>query len=773
MMNYTAIPNKLKEINNWVCHTCDKKPLDPHTGFVGSPTNPNNWSDFDTAMSFNEANQNSAGLGFCLTGGIVVIDIDHCVLNGKIDENALKIIEYFNTYTEFSMSGTGVHLFLVGKKPLGRNRFITPEKLEIEIYENKRYIAITGNVLEPYTELTDRSENLNSWYDEVAPKAKTQDLRIKPTGTSTLTDEEIIERAKNSKNSDKFIKLYAGEWKDLGYPSQSEADLAFCNLLAFWSSGDIGQIDRIFRSCGLYRKKWDNGYYDIHTINTAITNCSSFFSSNNIRITSNGEDIVFPNLFDYGTSDLDNAARFVECYREKILYDTTDKQWRYWNGKCWDNDTSEFSRRCINSIVKQMENELAEITVVEGNKESEELYKSGVKRVTAWKTTRTRDNLLKEARSFDGMFCDFNDLDNDNILLNCQNGIVNLETGEIMEHSPAYLMTKVCDANFDQSADCSRWLQFLDEIFLGDTELIDFVQRCVGYSLSGSTHEQCLFFLYGEGSNGKSTFFNILSEIMSGYAAHANHSTVMESKSRSAIPEDLARLRTARLVVTAETKEQQVMDIETVKLITGGERITARFLHQNSFEYTPKYKIWLATNNPPIINSNDYGTWRRLVCIPFNACFKEEDKDMHLLDKLRTERDGILSWCIEGYRACLEKSITNTLYQPQAVLKLAQDYKKMNNNIEGFITSYVDITKSFEDKIKTATLYNMYRQYCSELGYDEKSAKQFHRDCRKYLGEPKKSHGTQYYFGCKPFDDVDENEKNAHKNNKIIQFGSC
>jgi putative DNA primase/helicase len=269
-----------------------------------------------------------------------------------------------------------------------------------------------------------------------------------------------------------------------------------------------------------------------------------------------------------------------------------------------------------------------------------------VKHVVSSESLQKRKAMLQLAESELPILPD--DLDHDVWLLNLSNGTYNLKTGTIQEHKRENLITKKIDVSYNKDASCPIWLNFLNKIFNNNSETINFVKKAIGYSLTGSTQEQCIFILYGIGCNGKSTLINIVKEILGDYSQQTPSETLMVRKYTGNVPNDIASLKGVRFVSSVETDEGRGFAESLVKQLTGDDFISARFLRQEFFEFKPECKIWLASNHKPQIRGTDHAIWRRIRLIPFTVTIPEEEKDFNLLDKLRSEKEGILSWAIDG-----------------------------------------------------------------------------------------------------------------------------
>ena len=258
---------------------------------------------------------------------------------------------------------------------------------------------------------------------------------------------------------------------------------------------------------------------------------------------------------------------------------------------------------------------------------------------------------LESAASIREIVTVTNDYDRSPYLLTVGNGTLDLRTGELRACLPDDLITRATDVHYFPSAKCPRWLRFLEEVFGGDRALIDFIARAVGYSLTGETREQCLFILYGDGANGKSTFLETLLQLEGSHAAITPFSTFLIQRSPGNPRNDVAKLHGARLVKAVESPKEGMLDEAIIKEITGGDTISARFLFHEFFEFKPTFKLWLATNHRPSIRGTDDAIWRRIRLIPFTRQFSGLTRDPTLMEVLRGELSGILAWAVRG---CLE-----------------------------------------------------------------------------------------------------------------------
>ena len=257
----------------------------------------------------------------------------------------------------------------------------------------------------------------------------------------------------------------------------------------------------------------------------------------------------------------------------------------------------------------------------------------------------------------------------------------------------------------------------MQEIFDGDESLVEFMHRAIGYSLTGDIGEQVCFILHGFGANGKSTMLTTIGDLLGDLARHASIETFTE-RDGGRIPEDRARLREARFVTTSETNRHHRLDENFIKDVTGGEPITARFLHQNAFEFAPSFKVFMACNHKPQITGTDHGIWRRIRLVPFNQKFdprQEPDLDYTLANEL----PGILAWAVQGCRQWQDQG----LGMPDAVQKATESYRSESDLLGLFIEEACTVSDCLT--VPSSDLYKAYREWCDTGGYRPMNQRNF------------------------------------------------
>lgn len=372
-------------------------------------------------------------------------------------------------------------------------------------------------------------------------------------------------------------------------------------------------------------------------------------------------------------TDLGNAERFAKMFRGKLAYCKQMGKWLIWSGSRWEKDNSDqvmtFAKKCIRSLYG---------------------YAAGVDDPIFRKAILKHANSSESLKSIKSMITiaqselpvALHDLDADQWILNCQNGIVDLRTGQLMPHDSVKNATKISPAVFSTDAECPVFEKFIHSTFAGNEEIIKFMQRLLGYCLTGETREQQFAIAFGSGRNGKGTLLNLVLDIMGDYAQTTPTDTLYRKKNEG-VSNDIARLMGARFVLASEGEEGKRFDEALIKKMTGQDRMAARFLHQEFFEFMPQFKIMLMTNDKPIARGDDMALWARIQLIPFTQKFDGSKKDDTLKDKLRSpaEMSGILKWLVEG---CLEWQRIG-LCPPEEVVQATAEYRNESDKFQNWI----------------------------------------------------------------------------------------
>ena len=403
-----------------------------------------------------------------------------------------------------------------------------------------------------------------------------------------------------------------------------------------------------------------------------------------------GEPVIGADESVWGTEDA-LALAFTRRYHRDWRYVAAWGRWLVWDGRRWRNEET-----------------LAATDLIRGVCRHAALQADNPKLAAKLATSGTVGGVERLARADRRHAATTAEWDADPWLLNTPGGVVDLRTGRLRAHDRADRMTKITTAT--PAGDCPTWRRFLAEVTGGDADLQAYLQRVSGYCLTGSTREHALFFLYGTGANGKSVFVNTLATILGDYAASAPMDTFMEARG-DRHPTDMAGLRGARFVSSIETEQGRRWNESKVKAITGGDKVSARFMRQDFFEYTPQFKLVIAGNHKPAIRNIDEAMKRRLHLIPFTITVPPERRDKHLQQKLLAERDGILAWALEG---CLAWQRLGRLDPPPQVVAATEEYFEAEDALGRWLEERC--VREANAKSLTAELFTDWKQWAEAAG---------------------------------------------------------
>lgn len=410
-------------------------------------------------------------------------------------------------------------------------------------------------------------------------------------------------------------------------------------------------------------------------------------------------------------TDLGNARRFVKRHGENVRHIAAWGHWLIWDGTRWRKDATDEVMRLAKETVASIYQEAIDAT---DSDERRDLFKWAMRSEAE---ARLRA-MLAVAESEPGVALAPDELDAHHWLLNCRNGLVDLHTGHLLPHDRTYLCTKRAEVDYDEDAFCPSWEAFLARVFADDTDLIAYVQRAIGYTLTCETSEQCVFVLHGTGANGKSTLIDTLCRLLGDYGMTTPTDTLMVKQGQT-IPSDVARLMGARLVAASEAGDGRRMDEELIKRISGGDRMAARFMHKDWFEFYPVFKLFLAVNHKPTIRGTDNGIWRRIRLIPFTVTIPDDQQDSDLPRKLASEAPGILAWAVRGCIAWQRQRLKT----PASVAAATQSYRDEMDTIGRFISDCC--VEQSNAQVSAKALYQAYEDWCNEQGEHQMSQTRF------------------------------------------------
>ena len=398
-------------------------------------------------------------------------------------------------------------------------------------------------------------------------------------------------------------------------------------------------------------------------------------------------------------TDVTNVQYFLKAYSQDIRYCITWDKFLWWTGTNWKLDSRDSVGERVIDFVHLMYKGLRYIT----DRNMQAAFEKHLIKSESYRRIMAMIGLLKMSGEI--KIEEF-ELDQDNYLFNVDKLTLNLRTGKANTPDPKHLITKKSKFIYDKNAECPNWNLFLKQIFNKDEQLIRFIQKAMGYALSGDVSEQCIFILWGCGANGKSTFLNVLLELFGDYACSTMIDTFMKKTSEKT--NDLARLKGMRLVTTSEVEQGKMFSESLIKSVTGEDSLTARFLYGEYFSFKPTFKVFMATNHKPKIRGGDNGIWRRIKLIPFTVTIPPEQRDKNLTEKLIAENSGILNWLIKGYSMWKKEG----LGEPDAVREANEEYRMDMDVVGTFVNDCFELDASLKFRLSTKLLYDTYVKWC-------------------------------------------------------------
>lgn len=449
---------------------------------------------------------------------------------------------------------------------------------------------------------------------------------------------------------------------------ESRADLALAATLAFWAGGNCDRVERLMWQSALKRPKWERPDYLRRTISRACADLQSWpgkgqpQAMNAAGPSAASHDADLPTV----ASEADLADKFALGFGDRLRYVAAWGQWLHYDGRLWRRDDTLATVDLVRAVCQRAAGSAV--------RPSDHVRLGGAGTVAGVERLARADR--RHAATTDLW-------DADPWLLNTPGGMVDLRTGDLQPHRPDAYVTK--SAAVGPGGGCPNWLRFLRRATGGDEALMSFLQRVAGYCLTGSTRDHALFFLYGTGSNGKSIFINALAEILGTYSAVAAMETFM-APFGDRHPTDLAGLRGARLVVAQETDQGRRWNEARIKTVTGGDRIAARFMRGDFFEYVPEFKLVISGNHKPVLRNVDAAVRRRLHIVPFAVTVPPDERDPALPEKLKLEWPGILAWAVQG---CIDWQRVG-LSPPAAVVDATGDYLEAQDAFGAWLIDRVE-----------------------------------------------------------------------------------
>ena len=395
----------------------------------------------------------------------------------------------------------------------------------------------------------------------------------------------------------------------------------------------------------------------------------------------------------FNLTPLGTAERFVYEHGNNIRYCQPWGQWLVWNGQRWCRDESSEVHRLAVETVRSIRKHAKSVS-------DEDLRAKMEVHSRRCETSNSLDGILSLAEKQAGIPILPGEFDRDGMLFNCPNGTIDLRTGLLRSHSREDLITKISLVEYRPNEECPTWLNFLNQILNDDAALIDFMQKAIGYSLTGDVTEKALFFLHGKGDNGKTTLVEAVRRIMGEYAGAVDIEALMKKASNSDKERATADLAGKRFATSSEAGQGETLHEARIKHLTGMGRLVGRRIYGASFEFDPQFKLFIDANHKPHISGTDQAIWNRLRLIPFNVSIPKDQQDKSLLVKLAAESPGILAWAVQG---CLRWRAEG-LGAPVAVAQATESYRDEMDPVADFVAECCDdepeATETFSDLYK-------------------------------------------------------------------------
>ncbi len=734
------LPVELRELPNWVSWRLDppdepdgkpkKVPINPHTGGKASPTNPATWGSFEQAKARAEGNK-LAGVGFCFEGsGYTGVDLDDCVAGGVIESQAMEIITALNSYTEFSQSGEGVHIIGKGSLPTGARR-----KGNIEAYDSGRYFIMTGyHVGGTPTTVEDRHSELETFHAQYLGGNGHRETASVPA--TTTDDSVIIEKMLDSKSGAHIRQLLDGD-TSAHEGDDSAADMALCSHLAFWCGKYASQMDRIFRSSGLMRDKWDSrrgeSTYGAQTIQRAIDRCSEVYTAKSETTENENATSEVEGVADYG-----HAQVLASLLAGRFRWASHRKVWLKYQGGVWKTVGDErLARIASETLRRHYGNTLAQAKRKEDMDRLAKLVRDSC-------TMAKIQGALSFLKGWDGFYTEAAEWDSDSWLFNCRNGVLELKTLTFKPHNPDFLCTKQAGVSYEPDIGCPQWRAHLER-FLPDANVRRQVQRSLGVALVGAVLEEKLDLWHGTGKNGKSTTQRPLLYILGDYAGVCAPNLLVASK-HERHPAELADLAGNRLLFSSETEANRRLAEALVKQVTGGEPIKARHMYGHFFTFERTFSTILITNHKPRILGQDNAIWRRIRFIPWNETIVDDERrpqDELVSEFVTEEGTGILNWLLEGLQDWQE----NPQWVAPEVVAATDAYRSEQDAIGGFLADFCEFGPRYVTGV--SELYEAYTRWCEESGEEPLNKKVFGTTLKSRGIDPGRSKTTRQWVGVR------------------------
>ena len=715
--------------DNWT-----KPPFSAHGGNAASDR-PNTFDKLTRVLAVLKRRPDRySGIGIGVFGDLVAVDIDDCVSeDGGFNEVAEAVVEKLDSYSELSPSGCGLRIIVTCPGfTYDKAKYYVNRKGVMEFYSagmTKKYVSITGNSFDeppkPVREVD--YETLMQILDRFMRRDEkpTVEANTAADASEKMNDDalaievaEVMDRMRRGSNWDKTRALLDGE-----SPSGdvSADDQALCNIVAFYSQNNTQVIDSIFRESKRYRDKWDEQRgaqtYGELTIRRAVEDCTEVWSPSYHPAPTGAvaaalewlESNDVTNNHRYRLDGIGGSYMLADYLKPTARYCDDLGAWYVYDGIRWKKDPKGCAVAEKTKILSRA------LGCFAGKITNDDRRKAWLRFAEQWCSLNARRNFLTDAQSVWKVSALAFDTRGD--LLNCPNGTLDTSTMTFRAHDPADLITKVTAAEYIPGASLPRWSSFVEEIFPGDPETLNFMQRWLGYSVTGDLSEQKMVMARGRSTrNGKSTLFETVSDVLGDYATSMNPESLSESNrvDGRGPSEDMARLRGVRFVTIPEPKKTLRLDAAKVKQMTGGDTIIARMLNENSVPFRSVAHLTMNANRLPDINDMTVFASNRILLVPFVRHFEEDEQDNTLRAQFSTQeaKNAVLAWLIEG----LKMYKKDRLKPSKAMVQELTEYRVTSDKVSRYISEMLPDADDPLSKVPLVSVYNSYACWCREAG---------------------------------------------------------
>lgn len=476
------------------------------------------------------------------------------------------------------------------------------------------------------------------------------------------------------------------------------------------------------------RPNWTNDFNDIgHMVQGAINKGFQVKKIGDIEVDLiTGEIKKSEQMERYG--DIYNGKIFASMFQNRLIYVHSRKRWLRWNGTVWEWCLAKEEDIAAKEATKEIAR-LAGEAFASNPKDSDKAHILSNARSVL--NNGKRNDMVMASVSEAGMsLYGMEKLDSDGMLLGCSNGVINLNAGTLLAPNPRMYITRQVQAKFNPEAKAPLWEKFMLETFKGDAQTVRYMQAAFGYGITGVIREEVIHFCYGGGQNGKSVMANVLVRILGDYTVTANAKMLMrkEGASSSDASPEIARLQGARFVFANEVEERQVVNEQVIKMLAGREKIEARYLYSEPFEFWPTFKVFVRANHKPMITDLTDSIWRRVRLVPFENTIPDDCVDQNLEEKLMAEREGILAWLVAGCLIWQQEGLN-----PSAkILECTRSYRLESDKVGTFVEECCELSE--DAKVERDILYAYWRSWCADAGIHPLNRNKFTRRLKEVYG---------------------------------------